>query len=57
MSLTQKTILVVEDDGDSRLALCAILEGLGYNHISYSSGKEALEKISGQQIDLPYLIS
>ena len=50
-----KTILVVEDDQDSRFALCAMLEGLGYQNISFASGKEALEGIKGKQIDLAML--
>ena len=48
-------ILVVEDDSDSRLALCAILDGLGFKHISFASGKEALAGIQGQPIRLALL--
>jgi len=49
------TILVVEDDTDSLAALCAILESLGYNPLAFSSGREALEGIVGQEIDLALL--
>jgi CheY-like chemotaxis protein len=47
-----KQILVVEDDADNRLALCAMLSGLGYASLSFGSGKEALAGIDGQQVDL-----
>ena len=36
-------ILVVEDEEDSRVLLCAILEGKGYSVMSASNGKRALE--------------
>ncbi len=49
------TLLVVEDDNDSRLALCSILEGLGYNYISFASAKETLAGIDGKKIDLALL--
>lgn len=48
-------ILVVEDDTDSRMAICTILEALGFDHISFSSGADALEGIKGQKIDLALL--
>jgi CheY-like chemotaxis protein len=47
-----KQILVVEDDGDNRLALCAMLQGLGYSALSFGSGKEALTGIEGQSVAL-----
>ena len=47
-----KKILVVEDDPDSREALCAMLEGLGYEHLSFGSGKEALAGTLGVPFDL-----
>lgn len=50
-----RTILVVEDDNDSRMALCAMLEGLGYSPLSFASGKEALEGVEGKQIHLALL--
>lgn len=52
---SKKVILVVEDDPDSRSALCTILESLGYAHLSFASGKEALAGISGQTLDLAML--
>lgn len=51
----RKTILVVEDDPDSRSALCAILEALGYNPLAFGLAKEALAGIKGKQIDLALL--
>ena len=55
MNESPKRILVVEDDSDSLNALCAILETLGYEPVPFSGGKEALEGISGQTIDLALL--
>lgn len=51
----KKVILVVEDDNDSRGALCTILESLGYAHISFASGKDALAGLKGQHVDLALL--
>lgn len=51
----KKVILVVEDDSDSRAALCTMLEALGYSHLSFASGKEALAAVKGQNIDLALL--
>ena len=50
-----KTILVVEDDEDSRNALCAILGALGYSPMAFASGPEALAAIPGVSIDLAML--
>jgi CheY-like chemotaxis protein len=47
-----KTILVVEDDNDSRSAICTILESLGYEHLAFGAAKEALMGIVGKKIDL-----
>ncbi len=47
-----KKILVVEDDNDSREALCTILEFLDYETISFGSPKEALEKLQEGSHDL-----
>ena len=47
-----KQILVVEDDSDNRLALCAMLQGLGYSPLSFGSGKEALIGLEGQSVAL-----
>ena len=53
----QYNILVVEDDNDSKEALCTILEGLGYTPISYSSGQSAIGDLSErpQEIHLAML--
>ncbi|MCI5065777.1 response regulator [bacterium] len=48
-------ILVVEDDDDSRAALCAILEALGYDYLAFGSGPEAVEGIQGKKLDLALL--
>jgi CheY-like chemotaxis protein len=50
-----KTILVVEDDTDARMALCAMLEGLGYASAAYASGKEALDDLSKHKFSLALL--
>ena len=50
-----KTILVVEDDPDSRSALCAILEALGYQPLAFGLAKEALAGVKGKKIDLALL--
>jgi CheY-like chemotaxis protein len=55
MTATKKKILVVEDDNDSRNALCAMLDALGFSYTGFASGKEALEKIKGQKIDMALL--
>ena len=51
----QLNILVVEDDADSRHALCVMLESLGYHALSFASAKEALGGIVGKRIDLALL--
>jgi len=53
--MQKRVILVVEDDSDSRAALCTMLEALGYSHISFSGGKDALAGVKGQSIDLALL--
>lgn len=55
MNDQKRTILVVEDDNDSRMAICAILEGLGFNHLAFASGAEALGGIKGKKLDLALL--
>ena len=51
----KKTILVVEDDSDTRLAIRTMLESLGYNPVDFGSAKEALAAIDDKQIDLALL--
>ena len=48
----KKTILVVEDDADTRLAICSMLETLGYDFVAFGGAREALGNIEGKQIDL-----
>ena len=50
-----KTILVVEDDNDTRAALCTMLESLGYKHVSFAGAKDALTGIKGLTFDLAML--
>ena len=55
MSTSKSAILVVEDDPDSRAALCTMLEALGYQHLSFGSAKDALEGIKGRQLGIALL--
>lgn len=50
-----KKILIVEDDPDSRAAICTIVEALGYDVVSFPGGKEALAGLDGVRIDLALL--
>lgn len=52
---SKKIVLVVEDDADSRGAICTILESLGLDHLSFGSASEALAGIVGKQLDLALL--
>ena len=52
MSQTQKTALVVDDEKSIQYALSKELEGLGYECVTASSGREALETASRQEFDL-----
>lgn len=45
-------ILVVEDDPDSRSAICTILESLGYQHIAFGLAREALAAVKEKTVDL-----
>ncbi|RMG43894.1 MAG: response regulator [Candidatus Dadabacteria bacterium] len=55
MAGDKQTILVVEDDQDSRDALCAMLEALGYEPLAFGSAAEALNGIQGQNLALALL--
>ena len=55
MNTSKKKILVVEDDTDSRNALCAMLDALGFSYIGFASGKEALQALKTQMVDLALL--
>ncbi len=48
----KRTILVVEDDNDSRHLICKMLETLGHTPIGFASGKDALAGIVGKNFDL-----
>ena len=50
--MTKHTILVVEDNPDSRQLACWILEDAGFVVVSAESGEEALEKITCHTINL-----
>ncbi|MGD2058385.1 MAG: ATP-binding protein, partial [Anaerolineales bacterium] len=50
-------ILVVEDDEATRMALCEILESLGYQVSSACDGSAALEIIAGQNGNLDLVVS
>lgn len=50
--MTKHTILVVEDNPDSRQLACWILEDAGFIVVSAESGEEALEKITCHTISL-----
>lgn len=50
-----KTILVVEDDQDSRNTIQAILESMGYTALCFPLGREALAGIKGHKLDLALL--
>ena len=50
-----KTILVIEDDHDTRDTLCTMLESMGYAHLSFDSGRSALANIQGKKISLALL--
>lgn len=52
---TKKVILVVEDDQDSRFALCAMLSSLGYQPLEFESAVGVMEAIKGKKIDLAML--
>lgn len=52
---TKKRILVVEDDPDSRAAICIILESLGYSPVSFGLATEAVTKLHEINFDLAML--
>lgn len=45
-------VLVVEDDSDSRTALCALLESYGYRVTSAANGREAVARARSEPPDL-----
>ncbi len=48
----KKTILAIDDFETSRFVLATTLHSKGYNVLKAGSGKEALDHLNGQQIDL-----
>lgn len=54
--MQQYKILVVEDDLDIRDSLLEILDLEGYSVIPASNGREAIERLSELQNNLPHLI-
>lgn len=55
MTIARKTILVVEDNADSRSVICTILESLGFRTLAFGMAKEALEGIKDEKVDLALL--
>ncbi len=55
MTTNSRTILVVEDDADTRSALCTMLESIGYDHVSFGKAQEALAAIDKLKVDLALL--
>ncbi|RIL11165.1 MAG: two-component system response regulator [Proteobacteria bacterium] len=55
MTNSNKTILVVEDDNDTLMAICTMLESLGFNHSGFTGAKEALKALPNLKIDLALL--
>jgi DNA-binding response OmpR family regulator len=53
--MKKNRILVVEDDNDARNALCAMLEGLGHEPVSFESALPVMEAIIGTHLDLAML--
>lgn len=53
--MSKKRILVVEDDEDSRSALCVIIESFGHEPIAFASGEDALAAIPGEKFHLALL--
>ena len=49
--MSQRTILVIDDDDELREAMCSVLEDVGYATIPLSSGESALEYL--QHADPP----
>jgi CheY-like chemotaxis protein len=52
--MSQRTILVIDDDDDLREAICVVLEEVGYATVPLSSGESALEYL--RHADPPDLI-
>ena len=46
------TILIVEDDAESRLAMQRVLEGVGYKIMEADNGQQALDMIQQEAVDI-----
>lgn len=55
MELKGLKILVVEDDEDSRTAICTMLENMGHVAVSFTRGPDALRALPTLEIDLALL--
>ena len=55
MSELKPKILVVEDDPDSRDALCLMLSTLGYEACAYESGVDVIRDIESIKVDIALL--
>lgn len=49
------TLLVVEDDNDSREALCVMIKSLGFTPIAFGDPTEVIAGLGSQKIDLALL--
>jgi DNA-binding response OmpR family regulator len=53
---TTSPVLVVEDDGDSRAAICSMLSLEGYSVVQVADGKQALDLLVSEGQERPCLI-
>jgi CheY-like chemotaxis protein len=52
MTDSPKTVLVVDDDPDTRTFLTSVLQDNGYNTVEAENGEEALAKVKSSPPDL-----
>lgn len=50
--MTDKTILIVEDEYDLQQTICSTLELEGYRTVCAGNGREALERVKAERPDL-----
>ena len=50
--VTERNVLVVDDDPAIQEMLCEIIQQEGYNAVSVGSGEEALKQMESQHFDL-----
>lgn len=53
--VTERNVLVVDDDPAIQEMLCEIIQQEGYNAVSVGSGEEALKQMESQHFDLIFL--